>query len=182
MEIRRFTEKDNIGDVSRVYALSWKAAYSEFIPRDYLRSIKENAWYEYLAGVLPSLWLASECGQIIGACTYGPARDEACRAWGETVSLYLLPRRRRERVRDKAAARGYGSLFEMGCGSVYLWVFEDNHTARRFYEKNGFFMEWGQNERNNWRQEALFIQICFQSVKNAARTKQQIDPNKTPLR
>lgn len=93
MEIRRFTENDSIPDVSRVYALSWKAAYSKFISRDYLCSIKENAWYEYLAGVLPNLWLASECGQIIGVCTYGPARDKACRAWGEIVSLYTCFRK-----------------------------------------------------------------------------------------
>lgn len=33
MEVRRFSEKDNIDGVSRVYALSWKAAYSGFIPR-----------------------------------------------------------------------------------------------------------------------------------------------------
>ena len=29
MEIRRFTENDSIRDVSRVYALSWKAAYKQ---------------------------------------------------------------------------------------------------------------------------------------------------------
>lgn len=138
MEIRRFTEKDNLGDVSRVYALSWKAAYSKFIPRDYLCSIKENEWNEYLAGVLPNLWLASEGGQIIGACTYGSARDKACRAWGEIVSLYLLPRAYGKGYGTKLLRAAMDSLFEMGCGSVYLWVFEDNHTARRFYEKNGF--------------------------------------------
>jgi RimJ/RimL family protein N-acetyltransferase len=30
------------------------------------------------------------------------------------------------------------SLFSAGYEKLYLWVLEDNHPARRFYEKNGF--------------------------------------------
>ena len=29
-------------------------------------------------------------------------------------------------------------LFSMGYSNLYLWVLEDNRSARRFYEKNGF--------------------------------------------
>lgn len=165
MEIRRLTENDSICDVSRVYALSWKAAYSKFIPRDYLCSIKENAWYEYLAGVLPNLWLASECGQIIGVCTYGPARDKACRAWGEIVSLYLLPGAARKGYGTKLLRAAMDSLFEMGCGSVYLWVFEDNHTARRFYEKNGFLWNGDKMRETIGGRELYSVRYVFNQLR-----------------
>lgn len=139
MEIRRFSsESDNIDEISRVYAQSWKTAYRTFIPQAYLDSIEENRWSEYLTGVLPNLWLACENGRITGVCTYAPARDSAYVGWGEIVSLYLLPQACGKGIGKKLLLASMESLNAMGLHNIYLWAFEDNLTARRFYEKNGF--------------------------------------------
>ncbi len=138
MEVRRFSKEDNIDDVSRVYALSWKAAYSGLIPRDYLDSIPENRWSEYLAGVLPGLWLACDGGKITGVCTYAPARDKDCSDWGEIVSLYVLPCAYRKGIGTKLLRASMDSLLSMGYESLFLWAFEENYSARSFYEKTVF--------------------------------------------
>ena len=48
MEIRRFLKTDNIDNVSRVYAQSWKSAYRGIVPQDYLDNISENKWSKIL--------------------------------------------------------------------------------------------------------------------------------------
>lgn len=58
--------------------------------------------------------------------------------WGEIVSIYLLP---------EYMGKGYGRalmtavinlLKEMAFENIFLWVLEENHNARGFYEKMGF--------------------------------------------
>lgn len=45
MEIRRFTEKDDLNQVSRVYAASWRAAYSGIVPQQYLEELGYDKVY-----------------------------------------------------------------------------------------------------------------------------------------
>ena len=138
MVIRRLTPSDDIDHVSRVYARSWKAAYQGLVPQEYLDSLPENRWSPFLAEDPSQLWLACEGEEIIGASTYGPARDGAMPGWGEIVSIYLLPEFYRRGIGSKLFEASLESLVSMGYSDVYLWVLEDNHPARRFYEKNGF--------------------------------------------
>ena len=65
MEIRRFSESDNINDVSRVYALSWKLAYVGIVSQDYLDSISEDQWSKILVNELSNMWIVSEGQQIV---------------------------------------------------------------------------------------------------------------------
>lgn len=44
MEIRYMTSADNRMTISRVYEESWKSAYKNIIPQDYLDSIPEGQW------------------------------------------------------------------------------------------------------------------------------------------
>lgn len=138
MEIRRFLETENIDDVSCVYAQSWKTAYSGIIPHDYLESISENQWSDILANELSNLWVVSEGERIIGSSTYAPARDEKYIGWGEIISIYLLPEYFHQGIGTKLLRACMNELFSMGYSNVYLWVLEENRSARQFYEKNGF--------------------------------------------
>ncbi len=138
MEIRRFLETDNIDDVSRVYAQSWKSAYSGIVPQDYLDSLPENRWSKILLGELSNLWVVSDGKRIIGSSTYALARDEKYRGWGEIISIYLLPEYFHQGIGTKLLRASMNDLFTMGYSNLYLWVLADNRSARRFYEKNGF--------------------------------------------
>jgi len=138
MEIRRFSETDNIDDVSRVYAQSWKSAYRGIVPQDHLDNIPQNRWSEKLSKELSNLWVVSDGKRIIGSSTYAPARDEKYGGWGEIISIYLLPEYFHQGIGTKLLRASMDALFAMGYGSLYLWVLEENRSARRFYEKNGF--------------------------------------------
>ncbi len=139
MEVRRFRETDDIDDVSRVYAQSWKSAYRDIVPQDYLDSIPENRWSKTLSNELSNLWIVSDGDQIIGSSTYAPARDDKFDGWGEIISIYLHPSYFHLGIGSKLLHASVNALFAMGYNNIYLWVLEDNHLARRFYEKNGFF-------------------------------------------
>lgn len=174
MEIRRFSlQCDNIDELSRVYAQAWKSAYSKFLPRDYLFSIKENAWFEYLSGALPNLWLASEGGQITGVCTYGPARDKAYRTWGEIASLYLLPQACGKGTGQKLLLASMDSLNAMGFHNIYLWAFKENFPARRFYEKNGFSPNGDKMLESFGGRELYSVRFVYQPAENAVQLKQK---------
>ncbi len=138
MEIRKALTSDSLEAISRVYAASWQTAYRGIIPDDYLDALDALRWTDTLKASIDTLLLAVEAGEIIGVCTYGPARDAEYTGWGEVVSLYLLPDRRRQGVGSLLLSAALGELHMLGCAGVYLWVLEDNRFARRFYEKHGF--------------------------------------------
>lgn len=43
MEIRKATI-DDVKDISRIHALSWKSAYKGIVPQTYLDELKEDFW------------------------------------------------------------------------------------------------------------------------------------------
>lgn len=143
MNIRTVTPEDDFGKIAAIYAASWQAAYRGIVPQDYLDSLTGGAyWREKLAArTYPALVLV-EKGAYLGTSSYSPAREESMAGWGEVISLYLLP---------EAWGKGWGKalleeaarqLRTMGLAKIYLWVLEENHRARRFYEGQGF-SPWG---------------------------------------
>ena len=138
MEIRYITKDDNPLEISKIYENSWKYAYKGIIPQDYLDSIPTGQWANSLnkAG-LNSLVLIDH-GEIIGTASFCKSRWEKYSNYGEVVSIYFLP---------DYIGNGYGRLLlnkcieelkQSGFNKVLLWVLEDNHRARKFYEKYGF--------------------------------------------
>lgn len=138
MQIRRFSKEDAIDEVSRVYAQSWKATYIGIVPQAYLDGIPENRWSKFLVNERSNLWIAREENQIIGASTYARSRDQQYSDWGEIISLYLIPSYLHQGIGTKLLQASMNELFPMGFHRLFLWVLEENHSARRFYEKNGF--------------------------------------------
>lgn len=137
MEIRIMGSED-IAQVSRVYALSWKTAYRGIIPQSYLDELPEDRWVSALKNSPFTSLVLLDRGRYVGTSAFGEARDESLPGWGEIVSIYLLP---------EYFGRGYGqklldavvsALAQRGYADIYLWVLADNLRARRFYEKNGF--------------------------------------------
>jgi len=138
MEIRKVTATDDFDAISRIYALSWKTAYKDIVPQQYLDELSENRWSDILRNSPNDAFVIMENGVYIGTSSICAARDEKMNGWGEIISIYLLP---------EYFGKGYGkplfdnsvnALLNMGFDKIYVWVFEQNMRARRFYEKNGF--------------------------------------------
>ena len=137
MEIRPIRPHE-IDDVSRIYALSWKAAYQGIVPQDYLDALKEDRWAPYLAKSPFCSLVLMDNGEYIGTSAFGKARDEAMPGWGEIVSIYLRPEYFGLGYGEKLLDAVVNALSDKGYADIYLWVLAENMRARRFYERNQF--------------------------------------------
>ena len=138
MDIRPLRETDNLLEVSRIYEESWKTAYRGIVPQAYLDAIPIGRWAANRDQEGRRSLVLEEEGRLIGVTCTGPSRWPEYPDFGEVISLYLLP---------EYMGRGYGkplletaveTLAEQGFRDVLLWVLEENHRARRFYEGAGF--------------------------------------------
>ncbi len=138
MEIRYINQNDNPLEISNIYESSWKYAYKDIIPQEYLDSIPTGRWANSINKVGMNNLILIENGMIIGTASFCKSRWEKYNDYGEIVSIYFLP---------DYIGKGYGRLLlnkcidelkQCGFSKVLLWVLEDNHRARKFYEKSGF--------------------------------------------
>ena len=138
MEIRYVSSEDNPMEISSVYENSWKYAYRGIIPQDYLDSIPSGHWSKSINKSGMNNIVVIENGLIIGTASFCKSRWEKYSDYGEIVSIYFLP---------EYIGKGYGKyllkkcieeLETKGFCNILLWVLEENHRAREFYEKNGF--------------------------------------------
>ncbi|WP_425804852.1 GNAT family N-acetyltransferase [Desulfitobacterium sp. Sab5] len=140
MEIRKATIED-VKDISRIYALSWKFAYKGIIPQAYLDELDEDHWesafVDWIKDNVLTAQILFENSEPIGCVAYGKSRDKLLPDCGEIVSLYLLPEYFGKGYGNKLLDSALSDLKEFGYERIYLWVLKDNQRARRFYEKNG---------------------------------------------
>lgn len=163
MEIRYIKRSDDRLAISKVYEESWKYAYKNIVPQDYLDSIPEGQWASHIEQEDRKNLVVVKDGKIIGTSGFGKSRMAEMAGFGEIISIYFLP---------EYMGKGYGRLLlqavvdelgKMGFDNVFLWVLEENQNARRFYEKCGF----RQTERclpsDIGGKELKEVQYCFQS-------------------
>lgn len=136
MEIRYINENDDLNAISRIYEKSWKYAYRDIIPQSFLDSIPEGKWVNTVQKF--HTLVMTDNGIPVGTSSFCSSRWGKFSGCGEIVSIYFLP---------EFIGKGHGGeLFEaamaelkkLGFEKILLWVLEDNHKARHFYEKHGF--------------------------------------------
>ncbi len=138
MDIRYLSEADDRLELSNVYEESWKHAYKGIIPQDYLDSIPKGRWATSLDREGMHSLVMVDNGRIVGTSCWCSSRWEDHPGWGEIVSIYFLPGYMGKGYGTMLLERCVNELRTAGFKNILLWVLEDNHRARRFYEKNGF--------------------------------------------
>lgn len=104
MEIRYVTTMDNHLEISEVHEKSWKYAYKDIIPTDYLDSIPTGHWANSITKVgMHSLVITDE---IIGTASFCKSRWKQYDEYGEIVSIYFLP---------EYMGKGYGRYLLNSC-------------------------------------------------------------------
>ena len=87
---------------------------------------------------------------MIGFCIINKSQDERQALIGEIWAVYLV---------EEFRGKGYGSeiidfavreLKRVNPSEIFLWVFEENSRARRFYEKCNFFFDGTRKESTMW--------------------------------
>lgn len=138
MEIRYITPTDDRMAISTIYEESWKCAYKDIIPQDYLNSIPKGSWS---SNVNDQTWKTLICvddGRMVGTSSFCESRFEQFHDWGEVISIYLLPDYMGKGYGKALMKSAVSELKMQGYEKIFLWVLEENVRARRFYEKIGF--------------------------------------------
>jgi len=141
--IIRYAEADDAAALGEIHALSWQAAYRGIIPDEVLDGIttgKCQARFEKAIGEgIEENAIAFCGGQAAGFICIGKSRDaDADSTCGEVWGIYLRPDFWRRGIGSLLMCWGLAELKKRGCLQATLWVLEDNHSARAFYDKMGF--------------------------------------------
>ena len=129
--------------VAGLHAASWKVAYRGLFADGYLDNEVETERLSHWQRRVPEL--AAGTGEIFLATLGQEAVGFVCveigpeREWGAYVdNLHVLPDLRGQRIGTLLLARAAQWASAHGETQMYLWVFEANQQARRFYKREGW--------------------------------------------
>jgi ribosomal protein S18 acetylase RimI-like enzyme len=129
--------------VARLHALSWRAAYQGILAQDFLDKFAEDdrrrVWRARLSASDSETQLvrvAVQKGQLVGFVCVFLDEDER---WGALLdNLHVHPELTGQGVGRQLIAQAASWVIDRRpASSLHLWVFEENHPARGFYERFG---------------------------------------------
>jgi ribosomal protein S18 acetylase RimI-like enzyme len=132
MEIRPAVEGD-LPAIASIHSASWRDAYSGFLPADYLAGQVQRD--------LQATWEQQEILPqdvvLVAETADGPVGFVAvwCRPSPFVDNLHVTPSMRSRGIGGALMRATAGRLMALGHFTAYLWVFESNEAAIRFYER-----------------------------------------------
>jgi ribosomal protein S18 acetylase RimI-like enzyme len=131
-------------EVEQLRVAGWQSAYRGILPDSYLDSMRldvprrRSQLTERSSTVVESVATAADA--IVGWVVGGHSRVafRAGPGQGEIYACYVQPEWWGRGVGRLLMTHAVSTLAEAGLDDVILWVLEDNHRARRFYEACGF--------------------------------------------
>jgi ribosomal protein S18 acetylase RimI-like enzyme len=153
MELRGASAED-CRTIAEVHVASWKAAYSELLPREYLSRLsvdgREAFWRQSLAAGNSEVIVALAEAKVVGFVSFGRSRDaDAPAQAGEIWALYVHPEFWSRGVGHELMQASRRRLGDLGLPLVSLWVLAANERAIRFYLAAGFLAEAGSEREVN---------------------------------
>ena len=133
--IRQATEHD-CSALGVIYCLSWKEAYKNILPDEYLSSLTVEDSTPKKIDTVDNL-VAEDDGVVVGVVNFGKARNKNCKNIGELRAIYVLPDYWMKGFGKMLFYSATKSLEELGFEEFFLWVLKGNYPARKFYEKMG---------------------------------------------
>lgn len=139
--IRKATIED-VETISSIYAQSWKQAYRGMVPQDFLDNLQNDNWVYalkgWITGDLLTVAMAFYDGIPAGGVIYGRSRDKKLPDWGEIQSIYVHPDYYRKGIGHQMLQYAVDDLRSRKLTNCFLWVLDENISAQKFYQKNGF--------------------------------------------
>lgn len=123
---------------------TWRAAYEGIVPDAHLDGLSygesESLWRDVLAAGDGGVFVAEDGGGVFGFASGGP-RERFSRDLteyeGELRTVYVLPSHKGRGAGRRLVRAVVRDLAARGCGSMFLWAFAENRSARGFYESLG---------------------------------------------
>ena len=88
--IVRAEADSDFGKIRQLYYETWQAAYRDLMPASYLQQLTPATWRPERRWQNMLLAMTAD-GEVVGVCTFGPARHANYEGWGELYSLYVHP-------------------------------------------------------------------------------------------
>ncbi|WP_436523697.1 N-acetyltransferase family protein [Actinoplanes sp. HUAS TT8] len=138
--LRAAAETDPIA-VGALHQRSRLAAYSGFLPADVLASRPAEAFGEWWAERCRweqdthRMTIAEDDGEVVGFSYIGPSETEGA---AELYAIHVEPSRVGTGVGRRLMVQALADLPSIGGDRAVLWVLQENHTARTFYENGGW--------------------------------------------
>ena len=139
--VRLATSSDAL-DMAEVHMRSWEAAYKDIIPIDFI--CEKNAgrpalWENILRNENTTQYIIKKDGKTVGMMGMSVSLDEDTDAGTyELMGLYLLPDYFYLGIGTQAMEFAFKKARNLEMKDMTVWLLENNHNAKRFYEKCGF--------------------------------------------
>lgn len=133
---------DDAGGIARAHTESWQSSYRGILPDAVLDRIDVGQRIETRKKILRDTSILQLVaydlthGDIVGFCDAGPARRHVTLG-GEVYAIYFMHHAKRHGLGTEMFDRVRAWLRANGMASMIVWVLDNNHHARRFYETMG---------------------------------------------
>lgn len=136
VRIRPAKANDDFDAIRQVYYQTWLTTYRNQLPSSILSQLTPATWQpeQRWQNMLLAL---NTAGEVVGVCSYGPARLPLLTGFGELYSIYVLPAYQHQGIGQQLMSMALAKLAEK-YRHLYLEVLITNQSAQRFYRKNGF--------------------------------------------
>ena len=133
MKIRHATQSD-LQDIAAIHIESWKDSYSDVLPAEFLIRQIDREFIQHWSEIEiqnEDIVLVAEENSVIGFIAVW------CRPIPFIDNLHVRPSHRSKKIGSALMKAGAKELIKKECKTAYLWVFESNEKAIRFYERLG---------------------------------------------
>jgi GNAT superfamily N-acetyltransferase len=139
----RIAEPADARGVAQVQRASWQGAYLGMLPHRVLVAMAEAQGPDFWQSVLGQsrrggdVIVAELDEEVVGFVSFGPIRDRVPGYSSEFYALYVLPEAQGCGIGTGLMASAARVLVRQRRVGATVWVLEQNHPARRFYQRLG---------------------------------------------
>jgi len=118
------------GLIGRLKIMCWREAYPGILPQPILDGLDiRRSTLEWIQALRCGIaWIAEQSGASVGF---------AHSSGDEVTTLYVRKTDHRQGVGAELLRHCFDEIACLGHDDAHLWVLEENHPARRFYERMG---------------------------------------------
>ncbi|HEX7244977.1 MAG TPA: GNAT family N-acetyltransferase [Solirubrobacterales bacterium] len=136
--------------MASIQARAWRHNFADIVAPEDVRepSEMEPRWREWLVDGPIDVRVFEQDGAVAGFAAFGACRDgDAAEGTGELYAIYVDPAAQGAGVGSALLEAAVGELRARGFGEATLWTFAANGLARTFYERHGWRLVAGHQER-----------------------------------
>jgi GNAT superfamily N-acetyltransferase len=167
----RMAEPADADVIAQLHARSWHTAYRGVLSDAFLDgpllADRQALWRARFAEVNRTgqmVLVDEEAGKILGfACAFLDADPE----WGTLLdNLHVVPESKGKGLGRQLMAEVANQILKLNRTRLHLWAFEQNHAARRFYERLGGIITTSHAESAPDGREVNAVRYCWSDLAN----------------